>query len=140
MSAVLLAVFNEHAVAARVRGALLKDGFPSDRVELTSAQGLGQAEAEPQSRRARFERYFSTLLRTESERSLIRSLAARIDQGGAAVAVRPRGSVEAARAAEILEHAGAVEVLSPLGPYRQAAAGSEGYWVRELPPGSLDGS
>jgi hypothetical protein len=47
MSAVLVAVFNDHATAAGVRTRLVKDGFPTDRVELTSRQELGQVKLVP---------------------------------------------------------------------------------------------
>jgi hypothetical protein len=141
MSAVLLAVFNEHAAADRVRTALVKDGFPTDRVELTSARDPGQAKIQPAaSQRAKFEQYFSTLLSGEGERLFVKTLIERIDRGAAAVAVHPRGSVETARAAQILEHAGAVEVRArDLDDQflEQAASREDGYWVRHLLPESL---
>jgi hypothetical protein len=141
MSAVLLAVFNEHTVADRVRTELVRDGFPTDRVELTSARDPGQVKLEPgASRRAKYEQYFSTLLNGDRERPFVRSLVDRIDQGAAAVAVHPRGSVETARAAEILEHAGAVEVRGhDLDDQflEQAASREDGYWVRHLLPENL---
>jgi hypothetical protein len=141
MSAVLLAVFKEHTVADRVRTQLVKDGFPSDRIELTSARAPDQVKLEPAaSRRAKYEQYFSALLAGEREGPFVRSLVDRIDQGAAAVAVHPRGSVETARAAQILEHAGAVEVrahdLDHPFP-EQAASQEDGYWVRELLPENL---
>ena len=36
MSAVLLAVFNDYETADRVRLELFRDGFPTDRVDLTA--------------------------------------------------------------------------------------------------------
>ena len=47
MGAVLLAVFKNHASAERVRSGLIRDGFPTDRVELTSQAEPGQAGIEP---------------------------------------------------------------------------------------------
>src|SRR5438034_279196 len=47
MSAVLLAVFNDYETAERVRVTLVRDGFPTDRVELTAACELGRAGFEP---------------------------------------------------------------------------------------------
>ncbi len=47
MSAVLVAMFNDHATAEGVRIRLVKDGFPTDRVELTSCQELGQVKLVP---------------------------------------------------------------------------------------------
>lgn len=143
MSALLLAVFKEHTVADRVRTQLVKDGFPTDRVELTSARDPGQAQTEPgASRRARYEQYFSTLLSSEGERPFVRALVERIDQGAAAITVHPRGSIETARAAQILEHAGAVELRAhdlDKQFLEQAASREEGYWVRHLLPESLGG-
>ena len=43
MSAVLLAVFNDYEAAERVRLTLFRDGFPTDRVELTATCELGRA-------------------------------------------------------------------------------------------------
>jgi hypothetical protein len=141
MSAVLLAVFSEHTVADRVRTQLVKDGFPTDRVELTSARDPGQVKIEPAaSRRAQYEQYFSALLNNDHERPFVKSLVDRIDKGAAAVAVHPRGSIETARAAQILEHAGAVEVRAhDLGDQflEQAASREDGYWVRHLLPENL---
>jgi hypothetical protein len=58
MSAVLLAIFNEFKVAERVRVELVRDGFPTDRVELTAGCEPGQAGLDPAdlhaSRRPRF--------------------------------------------------------------------------------------
>jgi hypothetical protein len=141
MSAVLLAVFKEHTVADRVRTQLVRDGFPTDRVELTSARDPGQVKLEPAaSRREQYEQYFSALLNGDRAGPFVRSLVDRIDQGAAAVAVHPRGSVETARAAQILEHAGAVEVRAHELDnqfLKQAASREDGYWVRELLPENL---
>ena len=50
MSAILLAVFDDHPIAERVRVSLVRDGFPTDRVELTAScepgrAGLGPADS-----------------------------------------------------------------------------------------------
>ncbi len=47
MSAVLLAVFNDYEAAERVRVTLVRDGFPTDRVELTASCELGRCAFEP---------------------------------------------------------------------------------------------
>ena len=47
MSAVLLAVFNNYEAADRVRLELVRDGFPTDRVELTAACEPGRAAYVP---------------------------------------------------------------------------------------------
>jgi hypothetical protein len=41
MSSVLLAVFNDYETAERIRVMLVRDGFPTDRVELTAPPGPG---------------------------------------------------------------------------------------------------
>jgi hypothetical protein len=43
MSAVLLAVFNDYGAAERVRIDLVRDGFPTDRVEVTACCEPGRA-------------------------------------------------------------------------------------------------
>jgi hypothetical protein len=43
MTAVLLAVYNDHEAARRVRVMLIRDGFPTDRGDLTASDDLGRA-------------------------------------------------------------------------------------------------
>ena len=137
MSAVLLAVFGQYGDAERVRTRLVSDGFPTDRVELTSSAEPGRAGLHPAgSKRAKFMQYFRTLLTEEDERAFAEALAERVEGGGAAtVAVHPRGAIETARAAEILEDAGAVEVVGhdlENQTFEYAASRGEGYWVRHF--------
>ena len=47
MSSVLLAVFNDYEAADRVRVQLVRDGFPTDRVELTASCEPGRAGLHP---------------------------------------------------------------------------------------------
>src|SRR6184192_4166376 len=123
MSAVLLAVFNEYDVADRVRTKLVGDGFPTDRVELTASCEPGRAGLHPApSPRGKFVQYFRTLLCEEDERPFVEALAERIEGGAAAIAVHPRGMIETARAAEILETE----------TFEHAASRGEGYWVRHF--------
>jgi hypothetical protein len=133
---VLLAVFNEYAAADRVRTHLVNDGFPTDRVELTSSVEPGRAGLQPApSNRAKFAQYFRTLLSQEDERAFVEGLAERVEGGAATITVHPRGAIETERAAEILERAGAVEVVGhdlQNQPFEHAASRSEGYWVRHF--------
>jgi len=70
MSAVILAVFNDYEAAERVRVMLVRDGFPTDRVELTASCELGRAGCEPaDSLHGKCVQYFRTLLKGEDERS-----------------------------------------------------------------------
>jgi hypothetical protein len=134
MSAVLLAVFNEYPTAERVRTALVKDGFPTDRVELSALSDPGRAAEQPAaSRRAKLEQYFRTLLSDRQERSFVDALLERLNQGAAAVTVQPRGEVETVRAVEILEGAGAAEVIGhdlADQSFEQAASRDDRPWVR----------
>ena len=111
MSAVLLAVFDEFAAAEHVRTQLVRDGFPTDRVELTARGEQGQAELAPaSSARGKFEQYFRTLLSEADERPFADALAERVDQGSSfTIAVHPRGDIETQRAVQLLERAGAAE-------------------------------
>jgi len=144
MSAVLLAVFNEYGVAEHVRTRLVRDGFPTDRVDLTAAADPGRAAVEPGgSPRARLVQYFRTLMSTADEQSFVEALAARVEQGAATVAVHPRGAIETRRAAQILEDEGAVEVVAhdlENQSFEHAAASTDGYWVRHFMLGKPGGA
>jgi hypothetical protein len=112
MSAVLLAIFNEYKVADRVRVELVHDGFPTDRVELTAGCEPGRAGLEPaDSPHGRFVQYFRVLFTFEDERHYAEQLAKCVDNGDAIITVHPRGSMEIARATQILGNAGAVMLI-----------------------------
>jgi hypothetical protein len=136
VSAVLLAVFTEHGAAERVRTRLVGDGFPTDRVELTASCEPGRAGLHPAaSIRAKFLQYFSTLLSEEDEQPFVELLAERVEGGAATIAVHPRGAIEIARAAEILESEGALEVVGhdlDNQAFEYAASDGDGYWVRHF--------
>jgi len=136
MSAVLLAVFNDYGIADRVRIKLVTDGFPTDRVELTSTVEPGRAGLQPGgSVEDRFLKYFRTLLREEDERPFVEALVSRVEDGAVTVTVHPRGAIETARAAEILEDEGAVEVVGhdlQNQSFERAASRRDGYWVRHF--------
>jgi hypothetical protein len=111
MSAFLLAVFNDYATAARVRTALVVDGFPTDRVELTADCDHGRAAFAPGgSTHDKFMLYFRTLFRREDEKLNAEHFTECVDCGAAIIAVHPRGIVETERATQILESAGPREV------------------------------
>jgi len=136
MSAVLLAVFNEYGVADRVRTKLVGDGFPTDRVELTASCEPGRAGLHPAlSARGKFVQYFRTLLSEDDERLFVELLAERVEGGAVTIAVHPRGAIETARAAEILETEGAVELVGhdlDNQTFEYAASRGDGYWVRHF--------
>ena len=113
MSAVILAIFNEYKVAERVRVELVRHGFPTDRVELTAGCEPGRAGLAPaDSPHGRFVQYFRVLFTFEDERHYAEQLAKCVDNGDAIITVHPRGSVERARATQILGNAGAVLLIS----------------------------
>jgi hypothetical protein len=113
MSAVLLAIFSEYKVAERVRVELVRDGFTTDRVELTAGCEPGRAGLEPaDSPYGRFVQYFGVLFPFEDERHYAEQLAERVDNGDAIITVHPRGSMETARATQILGNAGAAQLIS----------------------------
>lgn len=113
MSAVLLAIFDQYKIAERVRLELVRDGFPTDRVELTAACEPGRAGLEPaESPHERFVQYFRVLFTLEEEQHHPEQLAQRLNTGAAAITVHPRGPTETARAKQILLNAHAVQLIS----------------------------
>jgi hypothetical protein len=108
MAAVLVALFDTHASAERTMTALVRDGFPTDRVKLISVGAPATVEAMPAPARAqKFQQYFHTLL---GEGASAEALAERVSRGMAAVSVLPRGTEEIRRARELLEHARPLEL------------------------------
>lgn len=137
MSAVLLGLFEDHAVASRVRVDLVRDGFPTDRVDLTSANDLGRAGVQPASSpHDCFLKYFWTVLGPRDGSLHAQHLAHRLDEGAAAVTVQPRGRIETARAIEMLRSAGVSELVQhDLGNQRlerAAATEDKAPWIRNL--------
>jgi len=116
MSAVLVAAFSDHATADRVRTRLVGDGFPTDRVQLTSCQELGQVKLVPrESVGEKLTEYFSKLFQSGANGEGVRSVGLfqrAVLDGKATIAVQPRGDVETRRALELLNDAGPVELRS----------------------------
>jgi hypothetical protein len=114
MSAILVAVFNDHATAEGVRTRLIQDGFPTDRVELTSCQELGQAKLVPREGiSAKLTEHFRTLFHSGGNRNgehWVSVYQRAVLDGKAAVAVQPRGEIETQRALALLNQAGPVEL------------------------------
>jgi hypothetical protein len=112
MSAVLLAVFSRFGDAERVRTRLGTTGSPPDRVNSPRARAR-PGPASPGSARQQFEQYFGTLFDDRHERGFVETIADRVERGTiATVAVHPRGDIETTRATQILQRAGATEVVS----------------------------
>jgi hypothetical protein len=113
MSAVLVAVFDEYEAAERMRVALVRDGFPTDRVELTAGCEPGRAGLEPAATpHKRFLQYFRVLFSLEEERRQAEQLAELVSSGAATITVHPRGGMEITRAIQILAGAYPLQLLS----------------------------
>jgi hypothetical protein len=116
MSAVLVAAFSDHSAAERVRTRLVQDGFPTDRVQLTSTQDLGQAKLVPRaSLGEKLTEYFGKLFQAGSGAAGDGARSAGLFQravleGKAAIAVQPRGDVETRRARQLLNEGDPVEL------------------------------
>ena len=114
MSAVLVAVFGDHSTAQAVRTRLVKDGFPTDRVELTSCEELGQAELVPREGVGeKLKEYFSNLFQGVGNGGAdrwVQMYERAVLDGKAAIAVHPRGDIETQRAVQLLNDAGPVEL------------------------------
>jgi hypothetical protein len=111
MSAVLLAVFDDYEAAERVLVGLVRDGFPTDRVELTCRHQPGRAGVQPAaSLHDKLTQYFCTLFTAADERPYGQKLAQRVENGAVTVTVHPRGSIEVRRATQILQDGSPTEV------------------------------
>jgi hypothetical protein len=136
MSAVITAMFEEYGVADRARLDLVRDGFPTDRVDLTAECDPGRAGLAPApSAHEMFMRHFGVLFCGAGERAYVERLTERIERGGAAVTVHPRGPLETLRAWEILESAHPLEVAEhdlSNQALEHAAAGHARPWIRSF--------
>ncbi len=111
MSAILAAVFSNHEVAEQTRIQLVRDGFPTDRVELTSREELGDAKVVPAAGvPEQLTQYFMQLFPGGSAQPAVRSLRQAVLEGHAVVAVHPRGNVETQRAMDILNGSDPMEL------------------------------
>jgi hypothetical protein len=112
MSALVVALFDNHAAADRVRARLVKEGFPTDRVQLTSSAEPGQAAVVGHGNdlETQLEEYFSGLFDRVDEIPNVHFFVDGVQQGHAALTVHPRGEVETHRALEIMEAARPLEI------------------------------
>jgi len=107
-SALIAALFSDHAAADRVRVRLSSGdaAFPNDRVQLTSAVEPGNAGLVPAASFAlKLQAYFRTLFDREDEADHVRSLSEGVQHGHGAIAVFPRGDIETQRARDVLRQA-----------------------------------
>jgi hypothetical protein len=139
MSAVMLAIFNRFCDAESVRTELVKDGFPTDRVELTATGEKGRAGLQPaDSSYGQFTQYFGTLFDREGDRMFVEELAKRVANGSVAtITVHPRGDIETSRATEIFEKQGALQVVPhelENQTFESAASSESSSWLEHLLP------
>jgi hypothetical protein len=113
MSALVAALYDSHAAAERVRTRLVHEGFPTDRVRLTSLAEPGEAAivGPSDNLEAQLEEYFTRLFDREEERPNVHLFVDGVQQGHAALTVHPRGKVETDRALEILEEEHPIEIV-----------------------------
>jgi len=113
MSAILIAAFNDHATATALRTRLVHEGFPTDRISLTSRDEPGQAGLIPKDDfGSKLTEHFRTLLQTDysnSEDSIAR-LRNAVLEGKAVVAVQPRGDTETQQALQMFNDAGPISL------------------------------
>ncbi len=113
MSAVLVAVYTDHPTAELVRTELVKAGFPTDRVDLTSRQELGQAKLVPRPTLSeQLSEYFRKVFQTDTthdERS-VQLLERVVLEGKAAIIVQPRGELETHSALQLLGRGGPIDI------------------------------
>jgi hypothetical protein len=114
MSAVLVAAFKDHATGEDVRTALVKEGFPTDRVELTSSEELGQVNLVPREAVGeKLTEYFRKLFQrgaTDGGGRWVPLFQRAVLDGKAVVAVQPRGDLETQRALQLLNQGDPVEL------------------------------
>ncbi len=112
MSALVVALYDNHAAAERVRTRLVREGFPTDRVQLTSRAEPGPAAivGPAHDLETQLEEYFGCLFDRVEELPNVHFFVDGVQQGHAALTVHPRGDVETNRALEILEQAQPLEI------------------------------
>jgi hypothetical protein len=109
MSAVMVAVFSSFRDAESVHTELIRGGFPTGRLELTSASGTARGS---HSSPREYERYFAEFFSDRSDRSFVTELAKRVATGGVTtIAVHSRGAPDTLRVTQILENQGALQVI-----------------------------
>lgn len=103
MSALVAALYKDHATAERVRTTLVSDGFATDRVLLTSREEPGPAGLTPSDdAKSQLQDYFEQVFPDPDEASEVDTFVSGVSEGNAAVVIHPRGDVEVQRALSVL--------------------------------------
>jgi hypothetical protein len=111
MSALVAALFKDHETAESVRTALVTEGFPTDRVQLTSASEPGPAALTPSGGKTdQLQSFFARIFPAADERAHLQSFVEGVRQGNAAVIVHPRGEIETQRALGILSSSDPIQM------------------------------
>ena len=138
MSALVAALYANHAAAERIRTRLVSEGFPTDRVRLTSLAEPGDAAivGPSDNLETQLEEYFTRLFDREDERPNVHLFVDGVQQGHAALIVHPRGKVETDRALRILEEDEPIEIvdhdLEDQGMERAATPDNSEPFVKQL--------
>jgi hypothetical protein len=105
MAEVMIAVYGNYADAVRLRTALVSDGFPTDRIDVTSGREHGYAGVGPaDTPRGRLEDYFGNLLKDKPDApECVTQIASRLLDGSSAVTIHPRGQPEIEQVRRILD-------------------------------------
>jgi hypothetical protein len=144
MSALVVALYDNHEAANRVRTRLVKEGFPTDRVQLTSRTEPGQAAivGNADDLGKQLEEYFTGLFDRPEEQSNVHLFADGVRQGHAALTVQPRGEIETNRALEIMEEAQPLEIcdhdLQDQGMEHAASRRDDDPFVKQLFDASVE--
>ena len=111
MSALVAALYKDHATADQVRTALVSEGFATDRVQLTSPHEPGPAGLTPSNdSTVQLRQYFEQVFPDADEASEVSTFVEGVSHGNAALVVHPRGDVEVQRALDILSASQPLEV------------------------------
>jgi hypothetical protein len=111
MSALVAALYKDHATADQVRTALVSEGFATDRVHLTSPREPGPAGLAPaDDATAQLRKYFEQVFPDPAEANEVSTFVEGVSHGNAALVVHPRGDVEVERAMSILSASQPLEV------------------------------
>ena len=104
MTPVIVALYDDFGIAERVRTQLVAEGFPTDRVELTSPVESGQADAEPgDSYWKKVSNYFHAIFDQTGNYASADQFANRVRNGGSVITVHPRSDDEMDSARAILK-------------------------------------
>ena len=116
MTPVIVALYEDYKVAKEVRTLLVADGFPTDRVELTSRAEHGQADAEPgESYRERVANYFHAIFDQSGKSSEAERFAQSVREGRSVITVHPRSDDEIDSARSILRQHHPSDVQEQMG-------------------------